>query len=375
MSVFESIAPSLDLHGGPCAVIDCAALRHNLEVVRALAPSSRVMAVIKANAYGHGIVPVAQSLPSADAFGVARLKEAIALRDAGIEQRIVLLEGVYAHQDIDVAASRRLELVIHCQEQLRALEEWTGSAQFTVWCKVDTGMNRLGFPLEQFADALARLQRCSNVQIVRLMTHLADADDQDGVRTREQLARFRHLCSVGSGLERSIGNSAGLIAWPDARVEWVRPGLMLYGMSPFSHRTAADLQLKPVMTLMAPLIALRHLKAGEEVGYGGTWRAAKDALLGIAAVGYGDGYPRHARTGTPVVVNGRVVPLVGRVSMDMVAIDLTSLHASANGAARVGDLVTLWGQGLPAERVAGFADTIPYELVCAISQRVAMRYV
>lgn len=366
MNAIESLRD--DLHGGPCAIIDRAALHHNLSVVRSTAPDSKVLAVIKANAYGHGIVPVAQSLLSADGFGVARLKEAIALREAGIGQTIVLLEGVFSHADLDAAAAQHLDIVVHSPEQLETLVTWSSALRLNVWCKVDTGMNRLGFSNGDFAAAWQRLHACPRVAKLRLMTHLADADDVHSRRTPAQLQRFNRL-SQGLNVERSIGNSAGLLAWPEARVEWVRPGLMLYGMSPLEHSSAAQLSLQPVMTLVAPLIAVRSVKAGEEVGYGGTWRATRDAQVGIVAAGYGDGYPRHARTGTPLIVRGVLVPLIGRVSMDMIAIDLNACPEAA-----VGDVVTLWGQGLPAENVARFADTIPYELVCAISQRVAMSY-
>jgi len=359
----------VDLSGGPVAVIDRSALRHNLSVVRATAPRSKVMAVVKANAYGHGIVPVAQALIGADAFGVARLKEAIALREAGIGQPIVLLEGVYGHDDLEICARLNLEVVVHSFTQLEALEQWRGTRRLTVWCKIDTGMNRLGFCVDDFPDAWSRLDACVSVQTTpRVMTHLAVADERNDQRTPQQIAKFAALTRE-LNVERSIGNSAGLVAWPDARVEWVRPGLMLYGMSPFAEQVASELGLRPAMTLVTQLIALRELRDGEEVGYGGTWRATRPSRIGIAAVGYGDGYPRHAHTGTPVRVRDRKVQVVGRVSMDMIAIDVTDVPD-----ADVGEQVILWGQGMPAERVALHADTIPYELVCAISQRVAMQY-
>lgn len=358
----------MDLHGGPCAYIDCAALRHNLSVVRSTAPKSKVLAVVKANAYGHGIVPVAQALLAADAFGVARLKEAVALREAGIGQPIVLLEGVFSHAELDVAARLNIDLVVHSFAQLLTLETWSGGRRLSVWCKIDTGMNRLGFRVDEFATAWTRLRACVHVQQLKVMTHLADADNRDHLRTPVQIERFSALVR-DLNVERSIGNSAGLVAWPEARVEWVRPGLMLYGMSPFTDQLAVDLNLRPAMTLVTPLIAVREVRAGEEVGYGGTWRASRDTRVGIAAVGYGDGYPRHARTGAPVNIGGEIRPMIGRVSMDMIAIDL-GLESTINS----GQPVTLWGEGLPAEQVASFADTIPYELVCAISQRVAMRY-
>jgi alanine racemase len=363
-----SLPLSSELHGGPCAVIDRVALRHNLAVVRATAPHSKIMAVVKANAYGHGIVPVARSLLAADGFGVARLKEAVALRDAGIGQAIVLLEGVFSHHDLNVAAVQHLDVVVHSPEQLQLLLSWNNAQRLNVWCKVDTGMNRLGFHDADFGEVWRQLLACPHVDQLRVMTHLADADNTTSPRTPAQLARFARL-SKELNVERSIGNSAGLIAWPEARVEWVRPGLMMYGMSPFEDRSATQLSLQPVMTLVAPLIAIRSLRVGEEVGYGGTWCATRDSRVGIVAAGYGDGYPRHARTGTPVRVCDQIVPLIGRVSMDMIAIDLNACPQ-----AEVGERVILWGEGLPAEQVAKFADTIAYELVCAISQRVAMRY-
>lgn len=359
----------VDLSGGPVAVIDRAALRHNLGVVRNIAPHSKVMAVVKANAYGHGIVPVAHALIGADAFGVARLQEALALRDAGIGQPIVLLEGVFGHQDLDVCARLKLDIVVHSFAQLEALEQWRGGTRLAAWCKVDTGMNRLGFRVEDFALAWSRLNACVSVQPrPRVMTHLAVADERDDARTTQQLALFATV-TRGLNAECSISNSAGLLAWPDARVDWLRPGLMLYGMSPFAQQVGSDLNLHPAMTLVTQLIAVRELRAGEEVGYGGAWHASRATRVGIAAIGYGDGYPRHARDGMPVCVRGREAAVIGRVSMDMIAIDVTAVAD-----VQVGEQVVLWGEGLPAERVATYADTIPYELVCAINQRVAMHY-
>ena len=364
----------LNLSGGPFAAVDRAALRHNLQVVRQTAPKSKVLAVVKANAYGHGLVQVAQTLISADGFGVARLREAIALREAGIGQPIVLLEGVFSHAEFDAAARLNFELVVHSFEQIDALETWYGSKTLRVWCKIDTGMNRLGFRPEDFPVAWSRLNACRNVHSnPRVMTHLADADERDDKRTAQQIDQFNQLAK-DLNVERSIGNSAGTLAWPGSRVEWVRPGLMLYGMSPFAKSVAADLNLQPAMTLTTPLIAVRGVKAGEQVGYGGAWQANSASRVGIAAMGYGDGYPRHMKTGAPVLIRGKRATIVGRVSMDMIAIDLSPLGESIASTVMPGDTVVLWGRELPAEEVATFADTIPYELVCGISQRVAMGY-
>ncbi len=351
---------------GPRATIDSQALRHNLDVVRRLAGTTAVMAVIKANAYGHGLVPAALALDAADALAVARLAEALTLREAGVRTPLVLLEGVFSSEELEAAARLRLQLVVHSPGQLELLAAWRGSYRFSIWVKVDTGMNRLGFRVEEFAAVWERVQQLRSVAArPRFMTHLAAADEPGSELTRLQLERARRLMT-GLGAEASLANSAGLIVWPEARADWVRPGLMLYGMSPFPDRTATQLGLEPAMTLRTQLIAVRELAAGETVGYGASWRAERPARIGIAAIGYGDGYPRHLGSGTPVLVRNRPVALVGRVSMDMIALDLTTLDAAP------GDEVVLWGKGLPVEGVAARAGTIAYELVCGISQRVAI---
>jgi len=354
---------------GPRAIVDTAALRHNLAVARRFAPDARIMAVIKANAYGHGLAQCARALGSADAFGVARLGEALTLRQHGLDQRIVLLEGVFATEELEAAAAHGFEVVVHSFEQLALLRSWNGSGQVRAWLKVDTGMNRLGFRMEDFSAAWSALRDCGKVAPqVRLMTHLACADERDNSLTATQLNAFHGLSNELS-IERSAANSAGLIAWSDARLEWVRPGLMLYGISPFAESAAAEFELRSAMTLQTRLIAIRSVKQGETVGYGGAWRAAHECRIGIAAVGYGDGYPRQIGNGSPVLVNGERCEIAGRVSMDMIAIDLASVPNAG-----VGDNVTLWGAGLPVELMARCAGTIPYELVCGISQRVAVEY-
>jgi alanine racemase len=350
------------------ATIDSGALRHNLDVIRQWAPNSRVMAVIKANAYGHGLVAVARALESADAFAVARVDEGLTLRAAGIKSATVLLEGVFDREQLDAAAAADFELVVHTQEQIELLRTADAGARFKIWLKLDSGMNRLGFKGAAFADAHAAVSALAAVQLpVNLFTHLACADEPELSTTAEQLARFDAATRFLPG-ERSIANSAGMLSFSGAQADWVRPGLLLYGVSPIAGAIGADYGLKPVMTLQSHVIAIKDLAVGEQVGYGGRWRAVRPTRLAVAAVGYGDGYPRSLGAGTPVLVNGERAGLAGSVSMDMIGIDVTDLKREP----KLGDPVVLWGEGLPVEEIAVWADTIPYELLCGISQRVAV---
>ncbi len=351
------------------ASIDTGALRHNLKIVRARAPKSRVMAVIKANAYGHGLIAVARALDAADAFAVARVDEGLALRAAGIQAPIVLLEGVFDSAQLEAAAAADFELVVHTHEQIDLLRETYAAHRFKVWLKLDTGMNRLGFKGAQYLAAHAALKGLPAVRgAVNLFTHLSSADVPGVSTTEEQLNAFA-ATTRGLPGERCIENSAAIFAFPDTQADWVRPGLLLYGVSPFAGSIGADYGLQPVMTLHSHLIATKRLEVGERVGYGGDWIAARPTRLAIAAVGYGDGYPRSLPSGAPVLVNGERAELAGRVSMDMIGIDVTDLNVEA----KLGDPVVLWGVGLPVEEIAVWAQTIPYELLCGISQRVAVR--
>jgi alanine racemase len=350
------------------ATVDSAALRHNLSVVRRWAPKSRVMAVIKANAYGHGLVAVARALESADAFAVARVDEGLTLRSAGINAPTVLLEGVFDREQLDAAATANFELVVHTPEQIELLRTAAAGARFKVWLKLDSGMNRLGFKGAAFGAAHAALSTLASVNSpVNLFTHLASADLPDLPTTSEQLALFAAATGSLSG-ERCLENSAAMLSFPDAQGDWVRPGLLLYGVSPFAGSIGADYGLRPAMTLHSHVIAVKELAPGERVGYGGDWTAARPTRLAVAAVGYGDGYPRSLGEGAPVLVNGERAGLAGRVSMDMIGIDVTDLHRPPV----MGDPVVLWGEGLPVEEIAVWANTIPYELLCGISQRVAV---
>ncbi len=346
--------------------INLAALRHNLQVVRRAAPSCRVMAAVKANGYGHGLVRVAQALYDSDGFGVACIDEALQLRAAGITASITLLEGFYHADEIPLIAEHRLDLLLHHESQIAALEQASINVPIRVWLKIDTGMHRLGVSPACAASLWQRLQAHPRLQPLGQMTHLACADDLQHPATHRQLEDFSRSTAGLSG-ERAIANSAGILGWPETHADWVRPGIMLYGVSPFIGGRAAEHDLRPVMTLSSELIAVNMVQAGDTVGYGGAWTCPEAMPVGVVAAGYGDGYPRHAPNGTPVLVNGRRVPLIGRVSMDMVCVDLRGQPD-----ARIGDPVVLWGEGLAVEEVAEAAGTIAYELLCSVTQRVAL---
>ncbi|HEX2138866.1 MAG TPA: alanine racemase [Woeseiaceae bacterium] len=353
----------------PRALIRVEALRENYERLCTAAGGAKVIAVVKANAYGHGLLTVARNLPEAHAFAVARLADAIALSRAGIRQPILLLGGVYSASDLDTAVNKGFELVVHCEPQLDLLEA-ARPGRAVVWLEVDTGMRRLGLEPEVCEAAVERLRQCKAVGELRLMTHLACADDRRNARTREQIARFRSLAASFDG-PISIANSPGVLGWPDSICAGadpgrssVRCGIALYGISPFAGTTGRDFGLSPVMQFESKLIAVKQLRAGEHVGYGATWKARNDTVIGIIAAGYGDGYTRFLPSGAPVLVNGRRAALAGRVSMDLAAVDL-----GPAGAERVGDAVMLWGDGLPVEEVAASAGTIPYTLVCGVTPR------
>jgi alanine racemase len=356
------------------AVVNLIALRHNLQIVRKYAPNAKIMPVIKANAYGHGMLRVASALQSADAFAVARVDEGVRLRKAGINNQIIILEGFSCVNELEALLTYHLDTVVHTFFQLSMLEASSKINSCSLWLKLDTGMNRLGFKPEQFAIAYQRLKCCPLIKgSINLMTHLANADDKQDSTTIKQTTLFNdNVASLvtdnhlnGEQSKCSIANSAGILAWPCTLTDWVRPGIMLYGISPFPDNIGEEWQLKPVMSLYSRLIAIKQLDTGDKVGYSGTWTCTKPTRLGIIAIGYGDGYPRQAKVGTPVMVNGLCVPLIGRVSMDMITVDLESQPL-----AMPGDCVTLWGDGLAIEKIAICADTIPYTLVCGITQRV-----
>ena len=352
------------------ALVDLGAVKYNIQKIREYAPKSKIMAVIKANAYGHGSLQIAEVLNDIDAIAVARADEGIRLRQAGYAKRIIILEGFVCEQELNDLILNDLEIVVHSIGQVAILEKYQWKKKFTVWLKLDSGMNRLGFKEIEFKSAYQRLSASQNIkQPVSLMTHLSSADDINSEVTLQQIAFFNHVVNAYPG-EKSIANSAGIVAWPDSLTDWVRPGIMLYGVSPFNDKQGSELGLKPAMSLYSRLIAVKHINSGDAVGYAGAWVSETSTKLGVVAIGYGDGYPRNAKTGTPVLVNGHRVPLVGRVSMDMITVDL-----SAQPNAKSGDTVTLWGEGLAVEEIARCSDTIPYTLLCGITQRVEIKKV
>lgn len=346
-------------------IIHTPALKHNLSQVRRFVGRSTIMAMVKADAYGHGLTKVAEALGEVDAFGVSCLEEALWLFDTGVRKEITLMEGFITPAELPVIVQHQFAIVIHSLEQLKWLNRYVGSNPIKVWLKIDTGMNRLGIMPNEVRTAWQSLQ---DLQCVRkpvgLMTHFANAFRKHDDFTLQQMNNF-HEAVAGLPGPKSLANSAGILAWPASHADCVRPGIILYGVSPFSEHLGADHGLQPAMSLQSALIAIRDCQAGDKIGYGCTWSCPTAMRIGIVAMGYGDGYPLHVPSGTPVLLNGKVAPLVGRVCMDMLMLDLRE-HPDA----QVGDPVLLWGPELPVEKLAQAAGTIPYELLCQVTNRV-----
>ncbi len=350
----------------PQALIDHAALRHNLRRVRQAAPNSRIWAVIKADAYGHGMQRVARALEQSDGYAVARVEEGLRLREAGFDKPILVLGGCHTPEELARAARQGLELALHQHHQLNLLDGLSAELPpLTLWLKVDTGMHRLGFEPGLVAGIAERMSAHPRIGSVNLLTHLANADEPADNTTALQIGRFDAIGREHCG-DCSIANSAGILAFDNAHRDWVRPGIMLYGVSPFVGGRAERDGLLPVMTLRSRVVAVKQAKRGDPVGYGGRYRCPEDMPIAVVAAGYGDGYPRHAADGTPVLVGGRRLPLIGRVSMDMITLDARGFPDL-----KVGEEAILWGRGLPAEEVAEHAGTIAYQLFCNVSSRVA----
>jgi len=387
--------------GSVTASINLHALQHNLLRVKQLAPDSKVISVIKANAYGHGVLPVANALSDSDCFAVARLDEACYLREQGIKKTIILLEGVYSIEEYGQCLELQLIPVIQSIEQFHYLKEFheqnlilvsrkNKTLIFEYWLKFDTGMHRLGlsedeltYLLENEADFFSNTK--SQCLLSGVMSHFSCADEVDNPVNETQRIQFNQQCNQliktqaiqHNTVTKSMANSAAILTIPEAHFDWLRPGIMLYGVSPFEAnnpiQTGLDEQLLPVMTLSSHLIAIKKLKKGDCVGYGASWCCPHDMTIGVIAIGYGDGYPRHAPSGTPVLIHDTEVPLVGRVSMDMITIDLTPVIEKSIPL-KIGDKAILWGDGLPIEYVSQKSGTIAYELLCQITQRVCFEY-
>ncbi len=351
------------------ASINLDAIRHNYLLAKQLAPGARAVAIVKADAYGHGAIAVARALaPIADAFGVACLEEAVSLRKAGIDHRLLLLEGFFCADELDTIDRLRLDIVIHSLHQLDQLEQARLKQPVRVWLKLDSGMHRVGLNPADFSAAYQRLQVCVQVAEVVLMSHFARADESDVSATRDQLSLFKQT-TEGMTAPVSLANSPAILSCPASHGDWIRPGMMLYGASPLETPNANSRQLRPAMTLSSEIIAIRDLQAGDPVGYGTRFRCERPTRVGVVAMGYGDGFSRHAQNGTPVLVNGQRCPLIGRVSMDMLTVDISNLPE-----AKIGDKVVFWGEQLPVEEVAQGCDSIPYELVTTLTSRIPREY-
>ena len=349
------------------ALIDLAALRHNYQLARQCS-GGKALAVVKADAYGHGAVLCAQALQAeADGFAVACIEEALELRAAGITQPILLLEGFFEASELALIDQHQLWCVVHSLWQLDAIEQARLSRPLQVWLKLDSGMHRVGLFPEQYQAAYRRLQASGKVDKIVLMSHFARADELDCPRTEEQLAVF-NAAREGLQAEVSLRNSPAILGWPQVPSDWVRPGIMLYGATPFEQAQALAAQLKPVMTLQSKIIGVRELPVGEPVGYAARFVAERPTRVGVVAMGYADGYPRHAPTGTPVAVDGQLTRIIGRVSMDMLTVDLTDLPQAG-----LGSRVELWGAQVLASDVAAQAQTIPYQIFCNL-RRVPRLY-
>ena len=352
------------------ATIRTEALRHNLSIARQAAPNTRLMAVVKANAYGHGAVESAKALAQADAFAVARIEEALQLRQAGIDKPVALLSELLDREKVETCARQGFQPVVHDVSGVEAVVAAAEVGAIVVWLKVDTGMHRLGVSPEDCEHLYGQLRTCAHVDDVRLMTHFSSSEEEETSTTEQQIERFESATANLPGITRCLANSAAILSHDRSHAEWARPGLLLYGADPLAKANDLSSQLRPAMQLQSQVIAVREIAAGEAIGYNAKWHSERSSRIGTVAFGYADGYPRQARNGTPILVDGVTVPLVGRVSMDMITVDLTD-HPNAG----VGSAALLWGEGLPIERVAEHAGTIPYQLFTSVGGRTRLVHI
>lgn len=352
------------------ALITLENLAHNLNILRSFAPHSKVISVVKADAYGHGLAKTAQALAASDAFAVACTEEAAELRSSGILHPIICLQGFSDSNQLQMIADSNAQAVVHNEHQIKLLQHQTLNQSIQIWLKIDTGMGRLGFKPEDVRHALQRLEEIKYISKIRFMTHFANADLLDDEYTQGQLKAFDNITKHFPDKEKSAANSAATLAYTNSHYEWVRSGIALYGISPFqADKSHPDIsELKPAMSLYAPIISIKQLKKGECIGYGCQYTCPQDMRVAVVAIGYADGYPRALTTSMNVSINGNLAPIVGRISMDMMTVDVTHLNAA------IGETVELWGEDIPVSEVATSANTICYELLCGISGRVTCIY-
>ncbi len=351
------------------AYINLSALTFNLQLVKKIAKNSKIMAVLKANAYGHGLAETVKAIKSAEGIAILTIEEAVKIRKSGFKNTILLLEGLFAAEDIHQVEKLNLNLVLHNDQQIEYLNEVTLKNPIDVHLKINTGMNRLGFPPGQVDYLIENLNANPNVSGITLMTHFATADEKEGIT--KQLDCFNRVTN-NYNFSSSVANSAALYKFPEARLDWVRPGILLYGASPFDDISAKKIAVKPVMSLISKIIAIQNIKKGQAVGYGNNFIAKEDMRIGIVACGYGDGYPRHAKTGTPIFVHNKITKTIGRVSMDMLYVDLSKIDKAV-----IGSKVEMWGSIISVDEVAKNSGTVGYELLCNISAstRVSLEYI
>jgi len=368
-----------DMFAKATALINLENLKNNARLTKACAPHSKLMAVVKANAYGHGVHEIAKALSDAhlaDAFAVARFDEALELRHSEKQMPLLILGGVYTHNELESCLQHRIDVVVHQEEQVELLctHHTQRNSQIKVWLKMDSGMHRLGIMPDLYAASFQKLRQLPFVNQVIAMSHFANAEHKDNHHTQQQIKAFQETWKTlpnAHNIPFSLANSAGVLNWQQSYGQWIRPGLMLYGINPLEENR---LNLKPVMTLQAPIVSLRTINAGEYVGYSLRWHAQRNSLIATVALGYGDGYPTQITAGTPVLIDGQRAPIVGRISMDLITVDCTDLNN-----VNTGDPVVFWGEDtqgntLPVEEIASLAHTIPYDLVCKISGRVKYSY-
>jgi alanine racemase len=357
------------MHQTAQATINLSAIRHNLELVRSLAPNSNVMAVIKADAYGHGITEVANTLSSADGLAVARIEEALELRKTGIKLRLLLLGSYLTAKTLALCSEHSIDVVVHTPDGVNTLLSTPLSSKINVWLKLDSGMHRLGMHIDSFIESHRKLNDCRHVHEIIHMSHFSDAEQPHG-QSNEQLSVFERA-TRSFDAPVSLANSAAIIRLPDTHRDWIRPGIVLYGVNPVpDSNIRSELLLQQAMTLSAKVIAINHLPPGEGVGYNSSWHSEQNSIIATVGIGYGDGYPRHAKNGTPVLINGERALLVGTVSMDLITVDITHCQS-----VNIGDDVILWSNDLKAEEVAPYCATIAYELFTSITKRVPRIYI